>query len=68
MKLTSHDLMLIELLQEERFKSKAKVKVYRELIEIEKRVIRNLSDTKIGEKFGVTRHYIGKMFAKEKQE
>ena len=68
MKLTAHDLVLVELLQEDRNKSKAKIKVYRELIEVEKRNIRNLSDTKIAEKFGVTRHYIGRMFAKEKDE
>ena len=57
-KLTTHDLVLVELLQEDREKSKAKIRVYRELIEVEKRNIRNLSDTKIGEKFGVSRHYI----------
>ena len=66
-KLTVKDHGLIEQLREERNKHILAVRECEAQKQYHKRMVRNLSDTKIGEKFGVSRGYLTRMFAEDRK-
>ncbi len=66
-KLTPEDMILIEGLRELREKSKREAIRCEEEKKMHLRVARNLSDQKIGEKFGVSRTCISRHFAHSKE-
>jgi AraC-like DNA-binding protein len=63
-KLTVHDHGLIEQLRELRVHHQEQVRECERQKQEHKRIIRNLSDTKIAEKFGVSRNYLTRLFSK----
>ena len=66
-KLTIKDHELIEQLREERDKHLQAARDCEAQKQEHKRMARNLSDTKIGEKFGVSRGYLTRLFAEDRK-
>jgi AraC-like DNA-binding protein len=66
-KLTINDHALIEQLREQRVYHQEQARECERQKQEHKRIIRNLSDTKIAEKFGVSRNYLTRLFAAEKE-
>jgi AraC-like DNA-binding protein len=63
-KLTVHDHGLIEQLRELRVRHQEQARECERQKQEHKRIIRNLSDSKIAEKFGVSRNYLTRLFSK----
>ena len=66
-KLTVKDHALIEQLREQRAWHQEQARECERKKQEHKRIVRNLSDTKIGEKFGISRGYLTRTFSKERE-
>jgi AraC-like DNA-binding protein len=66
-KLTINDHALIEQLREQRELHQEQARECERQKQEHKRIARNLSDSKIAEKFGVSRNYLTRLFAAEKE-